>query len=802
MKRNLRQLILFALIVLMLINSACQPKQNYSPQSNYQEDIFQAQPEPQEQAVNMEPVIIFDNINSKPHSEFPPIPPTFTLTESWRITSILVCHWNHAEGVEPGEITLMDDQGNFYGTWQSEGFAPEPQFPNTYWRVKPDLVLGPGTYVIYDSDPATATYNTESSNMGMARVKGFPDGGYLNTEGIEGIVSIDSNKSEEGEGYKLETMQVKGVVTLPRGSGMSFSELTVETLTETASVDAEGVFETTSVHSPGMPQLAMALNQEGNPVLMGMFGAPELEGYGLSVESTARAFVLFDMAVLTLAPEQRARIAALLDKHPSYSTFQEMVAQAIIVDPVDPFLGDEHLELYEKSASITADLLKQSGLFPQASSNNQKLFANSSSKELLLPSPRGNSGIAPISLTQYNDINITHYIDVEDDNAFSSKVILVNKSMVYYAVDVTVDGISWIGPGASSTIYLVRNNLYGTVNLEWPPLSYRSTYEPEIGDGLLSFTFKKDKEMTLLDLFLGAAATIFGIGEMKTGNKGIQFLLASKGFFADGIQDLMQSLRQHDQMSYSEAVIEYSRILGWNGGKLIWDISEFMIKEEISNAVETGLMKRVLKFTLKKLAKPAVLLYGSADALAIIYSYNSAPDSVVFKDEQRFGIYPAVKLECRTEAYHDEYTVGNPIHFYQNITGIPKTPYNTEAFNIQYYLWDFDNGNSWQGCKGGANEDWPFLPESAWDSDNDFNWQQDEGCKNEGWTLGPEYEFITEGNYNVKVTAFALDRPVAECYIPMRIGDSCPPNICPDGLERLLDENGCPYCLVPTSAHP
>lgn len=227
MKRKLHHLFLFALILIMLINSACQPKHNYPPESNDQENSFQDQPEPQEQAVKLESVVIFDNINSTPHSEFPPISPTFTLTESWRITSILVCHWNHAQGVEPGEITLFDDQGNFYGTWQSEGYAPEPQFPNTYWLVKPDLVLAPGTYIIYDSDPATQIYNEESSNMGMARIKGFPDAGNLNTEGIDGIVPIDSDQPDEVAGYTSEENY-----TLRRGASAETSPESVEGITD------------------------------------------------------------------------------------------------------------------------------------------------------------------------------------------------------------------------------------------------------------------------------------------------------------------------------------------------------------------------------------------------------------------------------------------------------------------------------------------------------------------------------------------------------------------------------------------
>ena len=204
MKRNLHHLIIFALIVLILINSSCKPASNYQPGSLIREEIAQNEPAPQKQTVAMQPQVIFDNINTNPNSDFPPIPPTFTLTESWHITSILVMHWNHGQGAEPGEITILNDQDNVFGTWQAEGVAPEPQFPNTYWVVRPDRVLEPGTYIIYDSDPETLSYNAESDNMGMVKVKGFPESGYLNTEGIEGIVSIDSDQFDPDIAYTVD----------------------------------------------------------------------------------------------------------------------------------------------------------------------------------------------------------------------------------------------------------------------------------------------------------------------------------------------------------------------------------------------------------------------------------------------------------------------------------------------------------------------------------------------------------------------------------------------------------------------
>ena len=167
---------------------------------------------------------------------------------------------------------------------------------------------------------------------------------------------------------------------------------------------------------------------------------------------------------------------------------------------------------------------------------------------------------------------------------------------------------------------------------------------------------------------------------MASGDKGLRLLFSVQSAVADGIQALEQAFPQHQQMSFADAVTTYSWAIGFNGGKLLLDVGEAMIKEEISNAVESGLTKRALKFILKKAAKPIALAYGSADMAAIIYSYNNAPELVVFNDEQRFGIYPAVKMECKSEA--DEYTIGNPISFTKRITDIP------EGLRLRYE-WDF-----------------------------------------------------------------------------------------------------------------
>ena len=524
------------------------------------------------------------------------------------------------------------------------------------------------------------------------------------------------NGSEGGQSADvssgLEKMTVKGDLVLPDGSALSSSELTVITLTDEKAVNDDGSFSLTSVHASNAPQLVMALNEQDNPVLMGIFGDSELNGYGLSVESTARAFVLYDMAVLSMPPDQRAVIARSLNFHPAFKELQDQIARAILSDPIDPLLGDNHPELYEQAAKITADLLDQAGWL--SLSNN-------------------NSGISNVSIPQPND-DVRNFIDVEDDKDYGPQVILVNKTWAYYRVEASLDGQPWSIPGQSS-IYLGRNNLYGTMSLEWPPVSYRSLYEPKIGDGQLSFTFNHDKEMTMLDLFMTTASTALGIGKSTASNKHIKLMLSLKSTFADGIRDIMQQLPQHQQMSFSEAVSTYTWTVGYNGGKLLLAVTEAMVKEEISNAVGSGLIKQSLKFVLKKMAAPISVAYGSADMAAIIYSYNNTPDTAVFSDEQRFGIYPAVKMAINPPSIEDG-EAWSDISFTLNASRFPA------ELEVVNYTWDFGDGS--EQVEGGAD------------------------LAGQSFTDMRDHAFST-GDFVVKVTVYDIHTkiPIAQGIIPV-----------------------------------
>ena len=105
-------------------------------------------------------------------SNNPTSPPTFTLTDTYQIISITNYHWNNAKGASPGTIGLKDSTGKTYGPWSVTTRSGQGGVPNAYWDAKPDIILGPGTYTVIDSDTSTWSHNSESKNQGMSIIKG------------------------------------------------------------------------------------------------------------------------------------------------------------------------------------------------------------------------------------------------------------------------------------------------------------------------------------------------------------------------------------------------------------------------------------------------------------------------------------------------------------------------------------------------------------------------------------------------------------------------------------------------------
>jgi hypothetical protein len=111
--------------------------------------------------------VIFDIGDTGGVGSGPPNPAMFTVPDgSWyTITSISTYHWNGSRGSTPGTLALQKDQGETLGPWAASGLALD-----RWWYVRPDVLIGPGTYTVIDSDPATWSYTSLSGGAGHTRI--------------------------------------------------------------------------------------------------------------------------------------------------------------------------------------------------------------------------------------------------------------------------------------------------------------------------------------------------------------------------------------------------------------------------------------------------------------------------------------------------------------------------------------------------------------------------------------------------------------------------------------------------------
>jgi hypothetical protein len=95
--------------------------------------------------------------------------PRFTIAKLTTVNSIYTYHYNAGAGKTPGQIWLVGGPNNQkYGPWNA---TISSKF---YWVVSPKLTLPPGTYSVFDSDPASWSCNANSKNQGFAQVHGTP----------------------------------------------------------------------------------------------------------------------------------------------------------------------------------------------------------------------------------------------------------------------------------------------------------------------------------------------------------------------------------------------------------------------------------------------------------------------------------------------------------------------------------------------------------------------------------------------------------------------------------------------------
>jgi hypothetical protein len=100
--------------------------------------------------------------------------PTFLLATATEITEVSTYHWNNGRGQAPGAISIRSASGQTWGPYPARGTAGQGNAQNVNWIATVNIALPMGTYMVFDSSPATWSSNQQSSGRGFTKVLGFP----------------------------------------------------------------------------------------------------------------------------------------------------------------------------------------------------------------------------------------------------------------------------------------------------------------------------------------------------------------------------------------------------------------------------------------------------------------------------------------------------------------------------------------------------------------------------------------------------------------------------------------------------
>ena len=158
----------------------------------------------------------------------------------------------------------------------------------------------------------------------------------------------------------IESVTLTGNIVLPTASPVAVDKLRVVSNQQAAPVGPQGDFSIPARRGSQNTTLAIAVNDQGNAILLrSSRGDKTRAAAEMSAASTARALVLFDLAILTLPGKYADRAETLVESQSGFKALQTAVEQAVRTDPLDPLNAETHRTLYEQASRITRSILQQ-----------------------------------------------------------------------------------------------------------------------------------------------------------------------------------------------------------------------------------------------------------------------------------------------------------------------------------------------------------------------------------------------------------------------------------------------------------